>query len=302
MKGRRRLRILGILLLLPAISFLFWITAMLASSLPGTVAFAVNVHGLSTNTYGVGTTQRPAPLSLSVLDDARLDAPTSGVSPSPSSAPSFAPSPTPRPSTATTPGAPASPTPSPTPGPTPSLTPLPTPTLPLPTPTPTPGSATISGQVIDSQTHNPIVAATVSLSPSGAKALTDTNGNFSFSVAPGSYTVTASAATYSSASQTVTVNGGQRQTLSFKLTSITAYGDIAGTVVDSLTQAPIVGATVRLSNGLARVTDLNGGFSYTIVLNGSYTLTVSALGYVTQSLPVSVKSGHTTNVRVSLAH
>jgi hypothetical protein len=301
MNGRRRLRILGILLLLPAVSLLFWITAMLASNLPGTVAFAVNVHGLNTNTYGVGTTQRPAPLSLSVLDDARGDEPSSGASASSSPAPGVAPSPTPKPSPATTPRATASPTPAPTLGPTPSLIPLPTPTLPTPTPTPTPGSGTISGQVVDSQTHNPIVAATVSLSPSGATTLTDTNGNFSLTVAAGTYTVTASAATYNSASQTVTVNGGQRQTVSFKLTSITAYGDIAGTVVDSLTQAPIVGATVSLSNGLVRVTDLNGNFSYTIVLNGSYTLTVSALGYVTQSQPVTVKAGKTTTVRISLA-
>ena len=90
--------------------------------------------------------------------------------------------------------------------------------------------------------------------------------------------------------------------MSFKLTSVTAYGSISGGVVDSATQAPIVGATVSLSNGLMRVTDANGNFSFTVVLSGSYTLTVSGLGYVTQSQSVTVKAGHTTNVQVGLVH
>jgi len=291
----RRYRILGVLLMLPAISLLFWITAMLASSMPGTVAFAVNVHGLNMTTDGAPSNLRPAPLSLSVLEDARLDAP------SPTPAPTARPSSTPHPSPAATPAPAASPT-APTLGPTPPLIPVATPTLPVTLPTPTPGPATISGQVLDSQTKNAIVAATVSLSPGGAMAVTDANGNFSFSVSAGTYTLTASALTYTSASQSVTVKGGQRLVVSFKLTSVTAYGSISGGVVDSATQAPIVGATVSLSNGLMRVTDANGNFSFTVVLSGSYTLTVSGLGYVTQSQSVTVKAGHTTNVQVGLVH
>jgi iron complex outermembrane receptor protein len=73
-------------------------------------------------------------------------------------------------------------------------------------------------------------------------------------------------------------------------------------VTDSVTQAPLVGATVTLSDGMIRTTDLNGNFSYSIVLNGTYTLTISAVGYVTQSQSVTVKAGHTTNVQVSLVH
>ena len=65
--------------------------------------------------------------------------------------------------------------------------------------------------------------------------------------------------------------------------------------------APVAGATVSLSNGMVRVTDLDGNFSYAIVLNGSYTLTVSAVAHVTQSQVVTVKTGHTTNVQISLA-
>jgi hypothetical protein len=288
---------LALMALLPVLALLFWLTAVATSGLPETALISVNVHGL-TNNGGPYGALRPAPLSLSVLNDAQMDA-------SPSTSPS---TPTPATTPIRTPGPPSRPTATPTPttlpslGPTPSLVPLPTPTLPVPTPTSGSGSATISGQVADSQTHLPIVAASVSLSPGGASASTDANGNFSFTVNPGGYTVTASAPSYNTASQSTTVNGGQRATVTFRLVSVTAYGSLAGTVMDAVTQAPIAGATVSLSDGMLRATDLSGNFSYAIVLNGSYTLTVSAIGYVTQTQTVTVKPGHTTNVHIALVH
>ena len=148
--------------------------------------------------------------------------------------------------------------------------PLPSPSSPLPGPTPTatPGSATIAGQVTDSQTRLPIIAATVSVSPGGQSVLTDTNGNFSLSVSPGTYTVMAKANGYSSASQAVTVNGGQKTNVVFRLVSVTVFGSLNGAVIDSLSKAPIAAATVTLSDGMVRVSDLNGNFSYAIVLSG----------------------------------
>ena len=284
MNRRRPLRSLAILALLPLFGVVFWLTAVVASSIPSLLVVDVNVHGLTLATYAGDSEQRLAPLSLRVLDDANQDATRAAV-----------PTPTPGRSVAT-----PKPTASALPTPTPSPVPLPLPT-PSPSPTATPSSATIAGQVTDSQTRLPIPAATVSVSPGGQSALTDTNGNFSLSVSPGAYTVTAKATGYSSASQTVTVNGGQRANVVFRLVSITAFGSLSGSVTDTLSRAPMVGATVSLSNGMVRVTDLNGNFSFAIVLSGSYTLTVSAVGYVTQSQVVTVKTGHTTNVQISLA-
>lgn len=305
---RRRRRGL-LLLLLPVLAVLFWFTALWTSNFPNTFVVGVNVHSLTLNPVAADGGQRPAPLSLSVLADAQQDTSTgSTASPAPSTGYPTAPSsgyPTARPtSTAAAPTPTVMPTPSPTPSlialPTPSITPLPTPTIPTPTPSATAGSATIAGQVTDSQTHLAIVGASVSLSPGGAVMTTDVNGNFSVSVAPGTYTATATAPTYNGASQSVTVRGGQKASLSFKLVSVTAYGSLAGTVINSTTQAPILGAIVTLSNGLARVTDANGAFSFSIVLNGSYTMTISAVGYVTQSQPVTIRAGKTTSVQVAL--
>ncbi|HET9848827.1 MAG TPA: carboxypeptidase-like regulatory domain-containing protein [Candidatus Dormibacteraeota bacterium] len=292
MNSRKRLKTLDLLAILPALAGVFWLTALIASDLPGQVVVGVNVHGLNLTSFAGDPGQRPAPLSLSILDDAQQDRLEPTATPAPTST-RVLPAPT----------APRRPNPAPTPTPTPtSPFPVPTPTLPTGNPTPTAGSATISGQVTDSQTHGPIAAATVSFNPGGMAVLTDANGNFTANVAPGSYTVTASAVNYNSSSQTVTVSNGQRVSLAFRLVSITAIGNLSGRVIDASTRAPIAGATVTLSNGLIRVTDLNGNFSYTVVLAGTYTMTVSALGYVTQTQSLSIRSGRTTTVQVALGH
>lgn len=288
MTPRRRVRGLAIgAILLPLLALAFWLTALIASNLPGLEILSVNVHGLNVTGYAGDPGQRPAPLSLSVLNDGAQAPGDELPSPTPNAS-----RPEPSPTSAV----------KPSPAPSPTASPLPLPSLPGVTPTPTPGPATISGQVTDSQTKQPIAAATVALSPGRMSTLTDVNGNYTLQPDPGTYTVTASAINYNSSSQTVTVSSGQRVTVSFKLTSTTSIGNLAGTVTDASTQAPIVAATVTLSNGLIRVTDTNGNFDYTVVLSGTYTLTVSALGYATQSQPVTVKPGKTTNVQIALTH
>ena len=275
---RRLIRRLGALALLPLFGLVFWTAATIASSLPGLIVVAVNVHGLGLASYAGDSGQRPAPLSIQVLQDVQGDANGSRTS-----APTAPPAPTP-----------VAPSQAPVP------TPLPLPTPPIPTPMPTPTPATISGQVLDSQTLRPIAAATVAVSPGGNSALTDVNGNFSIGVNPGSYTVTASAPSYNKDSQSVTVAMGQKATIGFRLASVAAFGSLTGKVIDNATQGPITGATVTLSDGLIRTTDLNGNFSFAIVLNGTYTLSVSALGYMTQTKSVTIAPGHTTTILFAL--
>ena len=277
---RRLIRRLGALALLPLFGLVFWTAATIASSLPGLIVVAVNVHGLGLASYAGDSGQRPAPLSIQVLQDVQGDANGSRQA-----APTAAPVPTP---------VAASHAPTRTP------TPVPAPTPPIPTPTPTPAPATIGGQVLDSQTLRPIVAATVAVSPGGNSALTDVNGNFSIGVNPGSYMVTAGAPSYNNASQPVTVAVGQKATIDFRLVSVAAFGSLTGKVIDNATQRPIAGATVTLSDGMIRTTDLNGNFSFAIVLNGTYTLSVSALGYVTQTKSVTITPGHTTTILFAL--
>ena len=310
MKRRRRLSLLALLALLPVVAAVFWLTAMATSGLPGVAVFAINVHGLTIN--DPTSAFRPGPLSLRVLDDAQIDAADangarSGVAATPTTYPTGSGAQQPAPSGTAQPSPAPTPSVTPVPTATPTIIPLPTPTplptiLPTPTPTPTPKpKSAISGQVIDTVSHLPIAGARVALSPSGASTTTDVNGNFSIGVNAGTYTVTASAVGYNSASQTVTVSGGQNVVLSFKLVALTATGSIKGTVTDSVTAAAIVGATVRLSNGLVTVTDLNGNYSFAAVLYGNYTITASAIGHLSQSQPITVKPGHQTTLNFQLA-
>ena len=139
----RLLRSLGVVALLPLFGLVFWVAATVASSLPGLVALAVNVHGFGLVSYASDSGQRPAPLSLQVLEDAAGDANGSRTLPSPAPRPIGTPTPvpvlTPTPTPKPTPTPLPLPTPTPLPVPTPTPTPLPTPTpVPIPVPTPTP--------------------------------------------------------------------------------------------------------------------------------------------------------------------
>ncbi len=283
--------------LVPLFGVLFWIAAIAASTIPSLLMLGVNVHGLSLASYAGDPVQHVAPLSQRPVQD--LERGSNGVNPTPTTTgipPDLRTFPSATPSSTTNPA----PTPSASPLPIPSTTPLPS-ILPIPTPTPSPSKAAISGQVMDTVTHLPIVGATVSLSPTAATTTTDVNGNYSLVANPGTDTVTASAAGYSSASQTVTVNGGQNQIVNFKLVSLTATGSIKGIVTDNVTATAIAGATVSLSNGLTTITDVSGNYSFPAVLYGTYAITAAAIGYVSQSQPVTVKPGHLTTINFQLA-
>ncbi len=147
MKRFHPLRYLAVLGLLPAFALVFWMTALLASHVPGLAILGVNVHGLSLANYAADSAPRPAAVSLRVGQDAQQDAgggtgaaqPTTGHSASPT--PTGLPAPTPTPLLLPLPTPIPLPLPTPTPTPLPTLTPLATPTvgpLPVPTPTPTP--------------------------------------------------------------------------------------------------------------------------------------------------------------------
>lgn len=301
---RRRLRAL---LLVPLFGGIFWAAALFASTVPGLLVLGVNVQGLGIASYAGDAGGSIAPLSPRILTDVSRDTVPEGSDhaiPSPTQAGGTTPMPAPSapaatPAPAPAPSASASPLPLPTVTPLPSVLPTPSPT-PVATPTPTPGRATINGQVIDTVTQVGIAGAQVTISPGGS-TLTDASGNFTFGVNAGSYTLTATATGYNSSSQAVNVNGGQKLSVTIKLTSLTATGGVKGIVTSSTTGAVVVAAVITLSNGLTTVTDITGAYSFPAVLYGNYTIAATAQGYVAQSQPVTVKPGHTTTLNFSLA-
>jgi catecholate siderophore receptor len=85
---------------------------------------------------------------------------------------------------------------------------------------PAPGAATVGGRVLDA-TRSPIPsAAVVAVAEDGgatASATTGADGRFTVALAPGRYTITASAAEFDTASQAVTARAGETPALEFVL-------------------------------------------------------------------------------------
>jgi uncharacterized membrane protein len=149
----------------------------------------------------------------------------------------------------------------------------------------TPG--TITGMVTDATSGAAISGAIVTAG--GITTTTDASGTYGIIIAPGTYTVEASATGYNTVSASLTVISGWTVIQYFHLTP--APGTIAGTVTDVNSAAPISGATVTA--GLkTTTTDTSGNYIITID-PGPYTVTASATGYNTDSASVIVTSGGT---------
>jgi protocatechuate 3,4-dioxygenase beta subunit len=169
----------------------------------------------------------------------------------------------------------------------------------------------ISGTVTDSQTPaQPVSGATVSYTGtkgSGSITTTSTGGYTLSGITPGTYTVSASDAGFTSPTgQTVIVTAGTTATANFTLT---ATSGISGAVSDSqATPQPIGGATVQYtgtgsSTGSGTTTtNTSGGYSFNGAPPGTYTVTASHTGYTSPAAqPVSVTTGVMATANITLA-
>jgi N-acetylneuraminic acid mutarotase len=79
------------------------------------------------------------------------------------------------------------------------------------------------------------------------------------------------------------------------------HGDIAGTVTNSATGAPIKGATVKTADGFAATTEANGHYDVSVPV-GTYDVTAQAFGYQDKTTTgVAVTDGQTTTADFALA-
>ncbi len=170
----------------------------------------------------------------------------------------------------------------------------------------TPGA--IGGTVTDADTpqpNAPIPNATVTCTCAGTPQTTDTNGNYTFGgVNPGTYSLTFADSNppgyVTQTANNVSVNSGTTTTENVGLTQIDS---ISGTVTDAQTGNPIAGALVSCAGATGPTNCPNNnpagtnsaGFYYltgSLPANNPYSLTVSATGYVTQIVGVSVPNGN----------
>ncbi|MEA2600211.1 MAG: hypothetical protein QOF89_1203 [Acidobacteriota bacterium] len=106
---------------------------------------------------------------------------------------------------------------------------------------------------------------------------------------------------YTSASAAVSSFGWVTGIGRFTFPSCTpvATGTITGVVVNSVTSAPIPGATVATTSGYSRITGLTGGYTMKVPA-GTYTMQASAPGYSTATATVTVSTGGTVTQSFSL--
>ncbi|MGI5860999.1 MAG: carboxypeptidase regulatory-like domain-containing protein [Myxococcales bacterium] len=132
-----------------------------------------------------------------------------------------------------------------------------------------------------------IEGATVTVLETSASVTTDANGNWVFTLNPGTYTIKATKAGFQDNQRTCTVTSGGTAWCSFGLfpASSGAKGMARGVIFEDTgagigdMSIRIEGATVRVSQtGESVVTDANGNWSFELD-QGTYTLTASKAGY-----------------------
>lgn len=146
-----------------------------------------------------------------------------------------------------------------------------------------------------------IAGATVTVTGAGSKVY-DGGSGWSFELSPGTYTVTASAPGYKTATRTgVVVTAGATAWSSMGLDpQPPANGTIQGSVYALPDQADkVAGAVVKLSSGASATYNGSKDFSFDVP-PGDYTLTVTAAGYQQGTASAKVASGAAATVHVGL--
>jgi RHS repeat-associated protein len=165
---------------------------------------------------------------------------------------------------------------------------------------------TITGNVISNDGGGAVGNATVTVSPGGASVSTDAHGNFSISEQPGSYSVTIAKTGYTSQMvASFPLTAGEIRSLG-TTALVPANATMTGTIVNSVTTAPIAGIAVTASPvaggiiptiGHQRIvreaitqpagatTMTNGSGAFTLSVSpGTYNFTFSGAGYVAKTI------------------
>lgn len=134
---------------------------------------------------------------------------------------------------------------------------------------------TITGQVRDTL-GAAIAGATLTFA--GGSTTTNANGDYTVAnIASGNQSITATANSFTTATQTAVVPPNGSVVADFVLSVAPSY--IAGEVINGVTDLPIAGATVSYFGGTV-TTDALGRYNILNVLPGPVSLTASAPGYV----------------------
>ena len=161
-----------------------------------------------------------------------------------------------------------------------------------------PAAATLSGQVVDQATNQPLAGAAVALSGAGAgSALTDAEGRFGIAnLSAGSYSVQVTRAGYAGASAAYSLFAGQTLDAGrIALAQIPTTGIVRGRITAATGGAPLPGVSVMIagSTTLSALTDALGAFEFSGVPPGALSISASLAGYQEAGGTASIAGGQT---------
>jgi hypothetical protein len=160
------------------------------------------------------------------------------------------------------------------------------------------GSGSITGSVKNTS-GGAIVGASVGFG--GGTATTDVNGNYTLTGVPvGTVQLVASASGFQSATQSVTVSGGNTSTANFTLAAGVATGTVTGKITNASSGAIVSAATVSWSGG-STTTNTSGIYTLTNVTAGTQNITAVKTGYLSRTLAVGVTGGATSTLNIPIA-
>ena len=167
---------------------------------------------------------------------------------------------------------------------------------------------TIVGKVTDGfiigKVIHPIAGATITLDqnspiPGRIQIKTDTNGQYSLSMNPGSYngtyTLSAEDAGYATSSVAITIPNGATITENFALEPL---GSLTGAIV-AAGNVPVAGATVSIGS-VSTKSDTAGHYTLTGLTPGLNNVKVSAAGFDSSEIAVTILSGIATTQNFTL--
>ncbi|MED1864392.1 carboxypeptidase regulatory-like domain-containing protein [Fictibacillus nanhaiensis] len=174
----------------------------------------------------------------------------------------------------------------------------------------TPNPSAISGTIINSETGERLAGASVEVQLLDANGLiinstfSDVDGVFIVEdLMPSTYTVIVAAENFQTSSASITLTPGIVSSITISLAP--SPGFVTGKLVDALTDLPIAGATINISNTLgafvdSALTSTDGTFISLGLPGGVYSLTAVAEGYETRIVGVVVPAGLTKFVNFEL--
>jgi hypothetical protein len=152
------------------------------------------------------------------------------------------------------------------------------------------GNAQITGRVLAQGSNQPLANVQILVNQQVISS-TDSAGNYTLSLAGGSYSLSYRLSGFGTATAQLTVNQGDVATLqTVYLTSAQATtSTVAGVITDSVTGQPVIGATVQIVGGASTVTDSSGNYTLSSGNAGSqFSVRASDTGYNSQIVQVQV--------------